>query len=655
MDEATRAPLDGITGHKNRRRPGSPVDPYRLQRALWGGRFRLIAGAVTSVAVGYLVVKLFMLSPYQTTVILKYQGVPALGDGGTSDYELGPASEALVLQSVLQKIREETGFEGSLNDLAAAIDYELDFRAGTLRFSVLGKTAEDAKAFAGIVTDVFLAYHKEQESRRIEDKLARTSSRIAAAQSEAEQARTRYNRFREEHGISSLSIEQDSMVRSAASLRANSELATWEIRALEARIRSLETQLASIPKTSVVSDGSSPERAIYDQLRQELASAKASLSPEHPQVRSLQHQVDQLRAQLGTRGGESSSGSGLASPNSTYQAVEMQLREARMDLEVLRVRQEGLSGMADKAQRRVEGFSDVEAEASALLADVSVRENLLSGLHRTKALLEDALRDPPSGFVVLDPGAAPELPIRNKTKVIVFVMFSVIGSILALLFVLYHEFRGLRLKTPLEVAFWGNAPVLAATSWPEDPQGLDELVASFDDVVPEARGDLLILGALPSEEALARELADRMSDDWFPVRPDTAPRTAPVITTPPPRGPLQTPPPAGPYPIRPLSEPPRRPSMPPAASAIQLSTRAGDLQLRAWDGPFEGQALRRAARLADRVLIVVRSGAMSALQLHGVRHRIGREAGIAYLVVGLPLELRAVSDRAGNVGAFWGS
>ena len=153
--------------------------------------------------------------------------------------------------------------------------------------------------------------------------------------------------------------------------------------------------------------------------------------------------------------------------------------------------------MADKAQNRLEAFSKIEGEASALLADVTVNENLVSGLRSTEAALEDALRDPPSGFVVLDPGAVPEYPVQNKMKKVVFlaiVMLSVAG---ALFIVFAREFNGLQLQTPAEVAFWGKGPVLAATTWPNDPLDLDELVAGLDDVVPSRQWRFVDPGRLP--------------------------------------------------------------------------------------------------------------------------------------------------------------
>jgi hypothetical protein len=309
--------------------------------------------------------------------------------------------------------------------------------------------------------------------------------------------------------------------------------------------------------------------------------------------------------------------------------------------------------MADKAQHRVEAFSDIESEASKLLAAVKVNESLVSGLRRTQVALEDALRDPPSGFVVLDPGAVPEYPVRNKAKLIVFLAVPMLAVAIVLFLLLRREFRGLRVATATEVAFWGNGPVLGATPWPNDPKGLDELVEGLDDIVPRANGDLLILGASPADSRLASELVERVRDDWFRVEDDRTAREMPDIG-PQGRAPLQTPPPSGPYPVGGTRSVAlvRQPSRPPA-QAMTLARRADNLQLEAWEGPHDGQALRRAARLADRVLVLVRSGTVSAMQLREIQNRLGRQSGIGFIVVGLPEELRSLRDRVGDVTGFW--
>ncbi|MGD8825465.1 MAG: hypothetical protein PVI24_10815 [Myxococcales bacterium] len=632
-------------------RPGWPLDPYRLKRALWNGRRLLVGAGVAGLIVGYLAAKLLLTSGYQSTAVLKYEGEMDLPGLPPTRDAIGPAADALKQQAVLRRIQEETGMPGPLSRVAASVGSQIDYITETMQLSAGGRTGQAAAERVRLVTDIFLRYHKERQARRIESEITRVRTRIAAAEGEAEEARRVYNAFREQHGIADLSTEQTSMLQSSAKLQADSELAASEVRALEAQVQSLEAQLATIPKTSFVA-GSSPERAAYNQLRQQLASARATLSDDHPRVQSLQQQVDQLRTQLGSSRGAGSGSDGTLSVNTTYQAVDGQLRDAKARLTALRERQKGLSNMAERAQDRVETFSEVAGEAASLLARVTVNENLVTSLRRTEAALEDALRDPPSGFVVLDPGSVPEYPVRNKKKIVVFAVITMLSFGLALLVVLRREFRGLRVLTPAEVGFWGRGPVLGATSWPDDPRGLDELVAGLDDFAPEAKGTLLIVGSSRDDSGRAADLADRINHDWFLDDDAAVSRETVHPST---HGPLQTPPP-GPYPIMRdgtgSTALARRPA--PSSRPAPLAHRRPErLRLDAWDGPYEGQALRRAARLADRVIVLVRSGGVSALQLHAIQNRLGRAEGVGYVVIGLPPELSILPDRAGDVTAFW--
>ena len=656
-------------------RPGLPVDPYRLRRAFLSGWKWLVLVGALGVVLGYVWSNFMMTSGYLTTAVLKYEGDLDVVDAVHTRNPLGPAADALTHESVLRKIASETGFGGSLTAVKRSIGYEIDPLSGTLDVTVGGATGEEAAEYAKTVTDVFLRYHKQRQARRIEVEISRVQKRIDAAKDELAGARREFEAFRQKHGITHLSTEQQSMVQSAAQLRADSEMAAYEIRAVEAQVQSLESQLASTPKTTTVSGGGSPERAVYDQLRQELASARATLSPEHPRVQALEEQVGRLRRQIRS-GGASTFGGGVSAVNSTYQVLQEQIREAKSRLATLRERRKGLTEMANKAQLRFENFADIEGEASTLLAEVEVNESLLSDLRRKEASLEDALSDPPSGFVVLDPGPVPEYPEVNKMRVVMFGAISMLGFGLGLLILLYREFWGFRVETPTEVAFWGKGPVLGATSWPDDPLGLDELVAGLDDLTPVARGNVLVIGGDADDSRLVRELAERMNEEQSPVYGIYGGPPAPegMATAVPQGGPTQhspplytpAPPPSGPYPIGGSAGPSvgtstalvRRVS-PVRGEPDRLERRTGgamfQLELEAWSGPYEGQVLRRAARLADRVLVLVRSGAMPAMRLNGMQHRLGRTDGIGYIVVGLPDELGGLPDRAGDVAGFWES
>lgn len=85
-----------------------------------------------------------------------------------------------------------------------------------------------------------------------------------------------------------------------------------------------------------------------------------------------------------------------------------------------------------------------------------------------------------------------------------------------------------------------------------------------------------------------------------------------------------------------------------------VSVRQDDLTgvALAWNGPLSGPVLRRAARLAHRVLVVVSSG-LNAVDLRQVHKRLGREEGVGYVLVNVDDAYTDVDDRVGSVEEFW--
>jgi hypothetical protein len=99
---------------------------------------------------------------------------------------------------------------------------------------------------------------------------------------------------------------------------------------------------------------------------------------------------------------------------------------------------------------------------------------------------------------------------------------------------------------------------------------------------------------------------------------------------------------------------PVRRSAPPGPRAGAVGAGSADVTgvALAWNGPLSGPVLRRAARLAHRVIVVVSSG-LSAIELARVQTRLGREKGVGYVLVNLGDAYVDLQDRVGAVEAFW--
>jgi uncharacterized protein involved in exopolysaccharide biosynthesis len=643
------------------RRPGLPVHPYRVFRALWRGRWWLLAAALVGLAMGVAIAKLWMANSYVATTTLKYEGVRSpSSDSRSNPAEVGTLAEAFQIEPVLHRTRQELGLDMPLAVLRAVTEIDADPNAGTVRVEASAEGSEAAADLANTLTDAFLRYHRERREQQLRTDISAVERRLQSARRALAETRTAYDAFRDAHGISDLSSEQQRSIESAAGLRARRDLAESDIEALKARIEQLRRELRSAPRMEVTSSQASTEARDLSEARAELASARSNLSDDHPKVQALERRVATLRLRLNSSQGRPQ---GLQQMGSSGRraTLETSLSEAQAELKSTQERVASMDSLAEQAKQRVDAFSEIEGEASSLLSQVRIHEQVMRDLESEHAQLTDMVGEPNSGFVVLGRATPPEQPKPSRDKKLAAMASPVILMLLMAAFLLSRELWGVRLWTPAEVAYWGGGPVIGTTSWPRDPDALEALVADMDDFVPSAAGEMLVVGINERAGPLAREIADWLREDWTDTRMfGTEPQPAQNVT---PSHPASRtfPPPAvttshlvavpSPSAMGPLVH--DSASHPSAVDAQARSEALVRLRVRPWLGEPQGQALRRAARLADRVLVAVPAGEATAAELVATRTRLGRDQGIAFVVVNLPAELSHLSDRIGRVEEFW--
>lgn len=648
-------------------RPGLPVDFHRLLRAANRGKWWLVLSAVIGAGVGGSVGKFAVKHTYESTATIRYEGMP-----GQSAIEAQRDLPSLVSithsEPMMRRLRERLElWAANLDAMRQLARVEADAASGLVSFTGSGGAPEDAARMANVLVELFLEHHRERRSRELSTEVASLVERIRAAEAERVQARGAYDDFRNENEINDLSAEQEQAITQAAERRSQADLAQAEIQALEARITQLRATLERTPRTTSVSEVSDEARQVRE-LRARLQRARSNLSDEHPEVQALQRQL--YEAQTAAR---SSGGSTRSSTNPLHEQLSATLATAETELEGARRRQAVLEQLAQQAQGRTNRFSTIEGQAATLLADVNVKEALVTELQQQKARVEDQLRDVQTGFRSVAEARPPENAIPSKKKYLVAAGIPAAFMAIMLGMLLFRELRGLRVQTPAEVAFWGKGPVIGTTTWPRDPRALIDLIADMDDFAPEAKGTMLVIGSTEGERELAGEIAGQLNHDWssntlidVPLMGSLAPPKQEFASLPgnyldddgPVVGELDEGPtamilaPADPYGIEIMDGPTLVSGLPPPPSR-DIDDPAERLMCTAWNGPSEGQALRRAARLADRVLLVVSSDAMRASELNQVKTRLGRQEAIGFVLVGVSDDIARLPDRAGPVEDFW--
>ena len=446
---------------------------------------------------------------------------------------------------------------------------------------------------------------------------------LRAARKKLDKATERYDAFRKEKGISDLNKERERAIEAAANLRASADLAAADLRAKEASRDATPT-----------GEGGGASRGELASLRTQLAAARARYTDEHPVIQGLLGQIAEVQATSKGRGGGRSS--------------------AR--IAATREREAALRKQAEKARKQVMQYSKVEGEAANLLAEVQVGKSHVEDISSQLTRAEAASRNPGTGFRIEARATPPNTPIKGPERYAVAAAIPLVFLLLALGYALHKEFGELAVCTPSEVAYWGRGPVVGATEWPRNNTALDELISEMEDSLAETVGRTLVVPATRRELGIVEAISKRFAEAKGEApEGEGGRRSEPVFVSsidvlPPP------------------SVVDENTSVAPVATVgstgTALAKRSPDAQAivqdppwssatQPWTGPDAGPALRRAARTADRVLVIVRAGETKATELLEVPARLGRTQGIAYLPVAVHEDFRRLPDRVGPVKEFW--
>jgi len=626
------------------RRPGMAVDLYRVFLRMRRGWWILAAAFVISTALGVVTKREIFPPSYLAVTSVKYS---PRDNRGQPLVELAAAEASLGSVDFLKGVQEKLGrddlYPAKLSEMFETQSFPL---TSMLEIRATERSAAGAAALANAVAETLLETRRDRSQSDARGQLEDVEARLETSERELAEARAAYDAFREEYGISNLTSEQEETITAVAEARAEADRAAATKLAAERRVAELESQVASGGGGERVDTSSAVGGVELRRARLELARLRSRLTEEHPQIVALRERIEKLESQ-GAGGG-----SGL----------RQELAAAKADLAKAERALAPLEEAARLAQERAASFSEVEGEASGLLAKVNLLEGNIEEFNREKQTLQTLARSGQTDFTIIAQAAPPDAPESNKLGLLVLGGFPLLGLLFTFAGLLAIELRGFKVQTPSEVAFWGDGPVIGATSWPSNAQGLEQLVADLDDRLPNATGKILVVPSREEESELVEEFAGMLNEDWYsPGLVDLTSSAPPVDLAADGTGAF----PAlaagsggGGGAIVPFSS--AAPSASPYPGSAAIVDTTGSFQTQqpsagttAWTGAPTGQALRRAARLADRVLVLVTAGQTTFSEVAASPTRLGRKEGVGYLLVDVAPDYQGLADRVGKIDEFW--
>lgn len=528
------------------RRPGLPVEPRRLLWIVRDHRKRLLKAFVIA-SLFALLGSFFVPRTFESSAQLLYEGTPELereGANPTPDAFI----DAAVSPSRLREVRDRLSWDVSLEELESQIEVTLEAEAA-MRIVGQATSAERAERLTQAVLDVFLARQASFNQARLERLTAENEQGLEYAKKKRDEAVAAYEIFRKESGKPDVLEEKKQLLARADLLRTQAEAASVEVVAQQARIGELEKAQQELPRQMVASaTRGSPVDSPLAQARSDLASARASLSDEHPRVQALKQRVASLQAQR--KGQKAELGEQTMAVNPARSAVDQQLATARAALAGAKERESALLVLLKTIKAEMASLSPDEGEARQLVGAVEAADERFKQLTERAAELRDASLGPLTGFRVLSSPMLPEESHRSTQYVLMLVMLPIVTALIFALVIIVRRLRNLPVEAPRELAWWGNGPVLGTSVWPRDPGALDNFVDELEDYGMYGAGRTLVVPATEAEREIACSFAMRLADaPWLAAaildvgeRADTASSAAAVVTPAPSARPSSPPP-----------------------------------------------------------------------------------------------------------------
>lgn len=603
------------------------MDPLRLWQSL-KKRWQLVVGlAVVGAFLGAVIAKKYTSQTFEATAVIGWE--PKV----TADRaERMSIVESITLPSVMETVEKRTKLGPSGRDLLKFVEIGASDQSNNVMVKAVWATGEGAATLANAVVDAFIEIRK----KLVKDKLMGIAARYRDAVTEADKQRAKagaaYEEFRKKSGVSDITGERELAITQYAELMARATSARAQALTATEQAGRMGDEAAVSPSkgpalSAAESDADATQAAAdakrLPEAQSELARAKVQFSDDHPNVRRISAEVEAIQArqrQRGVRG---------ADPGRKRATFEAAAKSAA-------ARQKAAEELQGELKKKLDTLSTVEGQAAVLLGELKVADEARERSRQMLIAAELEAADPPTEFTILEHAKVPNWA-KSSPRRKVAIAVPIVSAVLALLLVILWPLRKLDVCTPKEAAFWSGVPVVGASTWPRDPDMLTSLMHDLDDFAPSAKGVTLIVGLSIEEAQLARKVAEWDGHRMVSSVNDPQRLLAGV------KG-------ASTYPLAPMNHDDQGGrSVPPA------SREGNTMQILTLTGPVPAQALRRAARLADRVLVVVASGAHSLFQLTKIRGRLGRDEGIGVLLVGLEKDYALVRDRVGDVDDFWSS
>ncbi|MBW3636618.1 MAG: polysaccharide biosynthesis tyrosine autokinase [Armatimonadetes bacterium] len=245
------------------------------------------------------------------------------------------ATEVEILQS---KPVRDAAFELLPPPLRNARLVSLEARVrGTTDLVDISTTSTDpqfAEQFTKALANAYVQQAKGESRRQYKDTADYVSDQVGTIKAKMDEASNNLRRFKEETGIADLASESETHVTGFQTLQEALKTAQADLLAGQAQLRGIQSAAAALPRVEKAPSVFT-KRMVVQQLEErlttlqsELTAVRQEFTPNSPEVRDIQGQIAQTRAQLAREPREEVTSS-TSALNETRQTLEQQAAQLR--------------------------------------------------------------------------------------------------------------------------------------------------------------------------------------------------------------------------------------------------------------------------------------------------------------------------------------
>ena len=317
------------------------------------------------------------------------------------------------------------------------LDIKNTKQTNLITITAKGKTPEDAQMISQGVADNFLKLQTDMNHQTQSLLVKFLEERIEAAKKDAEEARTKFAQYQQEHKVYSPDEQAKAAV---AKMNAFDEaLSNMQVqqKASQAKLAAVGAKLGDIRSSS--QNYNINDNDVVMGLRNQIVSAQIELlnlqeryTEEHPSVISVKEKINKLNQSL-TEEVNTIVASKYTTLNPTQAALISEQANAEVSVAVAKASEEAIQARKAEKEKELEGFPKDVLEYLNLQRDTNIKEQIYTNLIKQAEdnKLQEAMES--MDIQIIDAANLPDedKPSFPKKKIIVFIglFFGVIISI----------------------------------------------------------------------------------------------------------------------------------------------------------------------------------------------------------------------------------